>query len=319
MFSQSSGAWMPADLSTPAIWKAFAAVTSGTPWRITTPGLDPVTFGIDFDADFQAHLDGAGTFDFGAKARGAIATRILDIALSLSEQLLRRKGFDPELMATSPVVSGQAEEALKAYVINKIRNELNQRCDPGASAWADEVERELLGVSLEARETLRRYFGFDRRLDGKAIRKGSNYVFKSMDLQVRSWSGGACVIGNSRKLNEVRDARNSPDPKCRARHQVLCGIEKILPAASSSSAVLNHDMDALEVCRLVLEERVRLHGPWGLIDLTIGDDRGDQDPIELGTGRLQELAEKQDQRGAALTEEILEGMGSMMPGALSSR
>ena len=307
MFPRSSGSWMPVAVSMPAAWKAFACVTSETPWRITIPSLTPVTFDIEFDPDFQAHLDNAGSFDFPAKARGAIATRILEITASLTEALLRRKGFDPEVMATSPVVSRHALDALKTYVTTKIQNELTLRCDPGASAWADQVELELLGVSREHRETLRAYFGFDQILDAKAIRQGTNYVFQSMNLDVRSWSGGVCLLGNDRKLRETRQVRGDAEPKVRARRLVLGCIEKILPEVAASPAGAEDGLDVLEVCRLVLDERVRLHGCWGLIDITVEDSRPGLLLEELITDRLRELLETQRQRGATLTAGILQG------------
>lgn len=302
--------WLSASITAPAAWAAFTAVQR-LPWSLRIATWSPLRFDVAHGYDFQACLDDAGSFAFDRRARGEIALRILAIAGDFDERQLRVRHLSPDVLRSSPVAEQGALENLKETIISRVRHELEYRFDHRPQSWADRVKHAVSALPACEETQVSRYLGIDQELTAKQCLAGLNYVFSTLEPALVRNRNGVSLTGHTRKLGEVRAARHDPDPKARARNLALRAVESrlaLLPAENEFDEILL-DLamdDLLPILNEDLAELVRLHGCWGLIDLTIRRDRIAQGASlpDVSPENIWNLFRQQEQR----IDQMVEGL-----------
>lgn len=269
--------WLSASINAPAAWAAFTAVQQ-LPWSLRVATWSPLKFEVDHGYDFQACLDEAGSFAFDKRARGEIALRIMSIADALDERGLRHRHICPEKLRACPVARSKALVELKTTVIARLRDELTRRFDTKPQTWADRAKALVAHLPEKDGIATSRYMGIDQELTERECVAGLNYAFTSLEPRLVRTKNGLSLLGNARKMKEVRAARHHPEPKARARNLGFRVIEARLAVMT-----VHHEFDEilldlaeddlLPLLREELREAVKLQGCWGLIDSTIRRDR----------------------------------------------
>ncbi len=304
--------WLSASITAPAAWAAFTAVQR-LPWSLRIATWSPLRFDIAHGYDFQACLDDAGSFAFDKRARGEIALRILAIAEDFDERQLRVRHLSLDGLRASPAAEQRALKNLKEAITSRVRHEIEFRFDHRPQSWADRVKRAISHLPVGEERQVARYVGIDQELTAKQCIAGLNYVFSTLEPSLVRTKDGISLTGHARKLAEVRAARHDPDPKARARNLALRAVESrlaLLPAEDEFDGILL-DLamdDLLPILKDDLAESVRLHGCWGLIDLTIRRDRIAQGASlpDVSPESIWNLFRQQEQR----IDQIVEGMKS---------
>ncbi len=269
--------WLSASISAPAAWAAFAAVQN-LPWSLRVTTWEPLKFDVSHSYDFQTCLDQAGSFAFDNRARGEIALRILAIAEDFDERQLKVRHLSPDMLRVSPTAEEKALGDLKAAIISRIRHELTYRFDGRPQSWADRVKTELSRLPVGVGAGVSSYLGMDQELTDPQSIAGLKYVFSTLEPVLKREGRNVSLDGHPRKLKDVRAARHDPDPKARARNLALRSLESRLALLSAQDAFddilldLAFD-DLLQIVRDELLEVVRQDGCWGLVDLSIRQER----------------------------------------------
>ncbi len=295
MSQAPTGTSLSASINDGAAWAAFDHVQK-LPWTLRFDSLDPLTLDVGYDLAFQLCLDGAGAFDFQKEARGHIAMRVLEIAMSFDESRLRVLGHSVENIRSCASVRAKTLEAIRDAVVRRLRAELSQLLDNRSAVWAERLRTLLSTLPPEEGRQVARYCGLDQERHPKEINAGLNYVFKTLEPEIIAKNGSLILAGHERKLREALAARSDPDPKARARNLVVRALDARLASVAPGTA---GDLNSLLSClESDIRERVQKDGAWGLIDATIERDRVTED-LRLPTAlpaEVWDLIRQQDRR-----------------------
>lgn len=293
--------WLSASINAPAAWAAFAAVRD-LDWSLRVATWSPFSLDVVEGFDFKACVAGAGSDQFATRARGELALRVLQIAADFDDRRLKVRNLSVADLRASPTAERRALDDLRSTILSRLQQELNHQFDTKPTTWAERAERLLAEVEVEQRRHIRRYLGLDQELTDKQCATGLKYVFTTLLPAVDRRGSTMVLAGHERKLREAREARNSPEPKARARNLAVRAVETCLanirlePGDNTFSGA--SDEEVLRAVHQTLVELLRLHGCWALIDLTITRDRVEQriDLPDYVSPEVWELIREQERR-----------------------
>lgn len=307
----AAGSWLPAVIDQRAALAALKYVSHQVRWSLRFTSWSPMSVAIEDRTELELAAQGIETSRFEDRARGYVADQVLQIVERMCERSLRYRRIDASLRDDAAAQSRKLDD-LKSFILARIRNDLNQRGESLPDIWCGRVEDELFWQLPKNAGAIRSYLGMDQVVDPKPLRRGFNYVFKSMKFCV-DMSATPHIKADPSKLKDVLDAREDHEPHVRARNLVY-------RAAGASLALLPakelQDLESDEVVGLVqadVEARMKSAGCWGLIDLVIASDRDQRGlrlpPLDADADRLRGLIHEQDVRRCTGMHSDLAGAG----------
>ena len=267
----AAGSWLPAVIDQRAALAAFKYVSQHISWCLHFSGWDPVSVSVEDPADLELCARGIETSRYEDRARGHIAEQVLQIVGRLTDQHLRYRGIDASIHDDVAAQRAKLDD-LRSFVLTRIRNDLNLRGESLPEIWCGRVEDELFWQSPKDAEAIRAFLGMDQVIEPKPLRRGFNYVFKSMALSI-DLSCAPAVKADPWKLNDVLGARYDSEPHVRARNLVYrasCAYLAVLPEVELRE--LGCD-EVVGLLKAEIDSRMTSSGCWGLIDLVIAGDR----------------------------------------------
>lgn len=307
----AAGSWLPAVIDQRAALAAFKHVSQNVKWRLHFSGWDPVSVSVENPAELELCVQGIRTFQYEDRARGHIADQVLQIIGRMTDRHLRFRGIDASIRNDVAAQHGKLDE-LKSSILARIRNDLNLRGESLPDIWCGRVEDELFWQSPKNADAVRAYLGMDQAIGPKDLRRGFNYVFKSMALAVNT-SGAPGLMADPWKMKDVLKARHHSDPHVRARNLVYRAIVAFLRSLPEAELRALGSDAAVELLQAEIDARMTSIGCWALIDLAIAGDRQQLDlklPAldPVGDERLLRLIEEQETRRCrALCEQPIGG------------
>ncbi|MET3780165.1 hypothetical protein ABIC32_000795 [Brevundimonas sp. 1080] len=266
----AAGSWLPAVIDQRAALAAFKHV-SQISWCLQFSSWDPVSVSVENPTELELCAQGIGTPRYEDRARGHVADQVLQIVGRMTDRHLRFRGIDASIRDDAAAQRAKLDD-LRSFVLTRIRNDLNLRGESLPDIWCGRVEDELFWQSPEDANAVRTYLGMDQVIEPRDLRRGFNYVFKSMALAVDT-SGAPTIKADPWKLGDVLGARYDGKPHERARNLVYrasCAFLALLPEVELRE--LSSD-EVVVLLQAEIDSRMSSSGCWGLIDLAIAGDR----------------------------------------------
>lgn len=289
--------WLSASINAPAAWAAYATVRD-LDWSLRVATWSPFSLEVVESYAFRACLDGAGSDQFATRARGELALRLLQIAADFDDTRLQVRQLSAADLQASPAVERRTLDDLKSTILSRLRQELTYQFDTSPANWADRAELALTGLQDDHRQRVRQYLGLDQALTDKQCASGLKYAFTTLMPSIKRTGSSMTLAGHERKLREAREARSSTEPKARARNLAARAVEACLAnirlEPGDDTFAATSDVEVLCAVQQTLEELLRLHGCWALIDLTITRDRVEQP--DYVSPEVWELIREQERR-----------------------
>lgn len=298
MIVNRPGISFPVNVTKPAMWAAFTRVCDA-PWSLRLSGPEPLLVQVERGPELDLFLLGSTSRRWDEIATGIVAERLLEITSGFSERTLTLRGRSIQKIFACETAREAAVAELKQLAIRTLRNDLNDAQDRSPEKWFERIKAALDNVPEAERGPLSSHTGLDQFVTLKELRAGLNYVFQTLEPSLTLTADGVCIIGDPRRLREIREARHDSDGKARARNLVLRAAEARLKTHPPSMASPTLDLEELEQD---LRERAASSGCWGLIDLTLKADRmasGGVGPSGL-PAEVQNLLDQQDHRLAGI-------------------
>lgn len=260
-------------LTAPMAWEAFDDIFTKTDWRLRITGLDPLSFGVEYDLAFETCLASAGAWQHRDQAKAWIAHRVLELADHLGKTNVRRMNLQVPSSSDDPY-AGSFLSGLERRIQDKVRSDLFAHFDTSVVEW----EREALAYAsslgtLHAAEDFSQYVGIDQLVSDDAARKAIRFVFWRTHWHLAG-AGNDLELVPDFRFDRARYSRGSIDETARSRSLVARCIESLFEDNARRRLYGGNDLPVTRhSLKTYTDQRFEKEGVWGLIHIALPRDR----------------------------------------------
>ena len=298
MIFSASGPCLPATVSKAMAFGAFDHVFSGTDWRLRIGSLIPISLIVEYAEDFGSCISGAGSWKSRDEARGWVANRVLQLASTFDNTVIRRLNLQFPTTENGPVAEALLSN-LERRIRDTILDEIVTHFDASISEWERATQVELARIDDPVdRWRASRFTGMDQIVSVDAARKAIRFMFSRCHWYLTE-DNNRTVLNPDWRLEQIRAQRSSLNEQTRARSLVARCVEILVDdhVREQCAGLAVAPMTRLRL-KGEIERSFAERGPWGLVDLILPRDRSRHllcAPVGLGES-LRGLLADQDKR-----------------------